>query len=82
MQQPQLSIGLMYLLFVRRKYQHEEDVDAPDESTLDCGKEWPDFENPDVARYRRFYQVGALLFLLHTTTRVLVPFSNKKTHHQ
>ncbi len=40
-----------------RMYQSEEDVDAPDESSLDCGEEWPDCEHPDVARYRRFYQV-------------------------
>ncbi len=39
-------------------YQNEDEVDAPDESSLDCGDEWPDCEHPDVARYRRFYQVG------------------------
>lgn len=44
-----------------RKYQpEEEDVDAPDESLQNSGEEWPDFEHPDVARYRRFYQVSDL----------------------
>ena len=44
-----------YLLL--RKYLPDEDVDVPDESLEDCGQEWPDFEHPDVARYRMFYQV-------------------------
>ncbi|XP_064397866.1 uncharacterized protein LOC135344565 [Halichondria panicea] len=44
-----------YVLHLRM-YQNEDEVDAPDESSLDCGDEWPDCEHPDVARYRRFYQ--------------------------
>ena len=41
---------------VYRKYQAEEDTDVSEE--VDCGQEWPDCENTDVARYREFYQVG------------------------
>ena len=41
---------------VYRKYQAEEDIDVSEE--VDCGQEWPDCENTDVARYREFYQVG------------------------
>lgn len=41
-----------------RRYQRTEGVDGVDET--DCGKEWPEYENPDVARYRRFYQVRNL----------------------
>ena len=36
-----------------------EGVDGAEET--DCGTEWPDYENPDVARYRRFYQVCAIM---------------------
>ena len=51
-----LSVNLYTKNNLCRMYQ-PEDVDAPDEGTLNCGAEWPDFENPDVARYRCFYQV-------------------------
>ncbi len=47
-----------YITLPLRMYQNEDEIDAPDESSLDCGDEWPDCEHPDVARYRRFYQVG------------------------
>ena len=36
---------------------------ATDET--DCGMEWPEFENTDVARYRRFYQVRVYVFVAH-----------------
>lgn len=42
-----------FLLHLRR-YQAVEGVDAAEE--VDCGTEWPEGENPDVAMYRKFYQ--------------------------
>ena len=38
-----------------RHYQAGEGVDAVEE--VDYGTEWPKHEHPDVARYRKFYQV-------------------------
>jgi len=34
----------------------DESVDGQ-EDEIDCGEEWPDCANPDVPRYRKFYQV-------------------------
>ena len=47
-------------LLLHRKFQHaeEDDIDTPDVSIGSCGEEWPKSEHPDVARYRKFYQVG------------------------
>ena len=53
-------IAIPNSLFIRR-YQ-TEDTDGVDET--DCGMEWPEHENPDVARYRSFYQVSHVILLL------------------
>ena len=55
-----------------RKYQADEDVDMPDESLEECGQEWPDFEHPDVARYRMFYQVAFYPFKLQYTIKPVI----------
>ena len=39
-----------------RGYQSDNSVDGPGDN-IDCGQEWPDCDNPDVPRYRKFYQV-------------------------
>lgn len=52
----QYDFNIRPFLLHLRKYQADEDVDMPDESLEECGQEWPDFEHPDVARYRMFYQ--------------------------
>ena len=43
------------LVFVRRR--GFDEVDAVEKHSLEIGQEWPDGEDPGVARYRLFYQV-------------------------
>lgn len=41
--------------FVRRR--GFDEIDAVEKHSLEIGQEWPDGEDPGVARYRLFYQV-------------------------
>lgn len=45
--------GILGLYCRRRNF---EDVDAAEQFSLDVGVEWPDSEDPGVARYRLFFQ--------------------------
>ena len=40
-----------------RKYNPREEVDDPEGAPEDLGEEWPDFEEPSIARQREFHQV-------------------------
>ena len=76
---PSLSFSLLLihsllypplLLFSYRKYQAEEDTGASVE--VDCGQEWPEYENTDVTRYREFYQVGGSVLDKLSNTPVFI----------
>lgn len=42
---------------IYRRHNFDE-IDAVQKYSLDIGSEWPDGEDPGVARYRLFYQVN------------------------
>ena len=47
-----------------------EEVDT-DDSLEDVGEEWPDFEEPSIARQREFHQVSYNCILTHTSLYVV-----------
>ena len=57
-------IKFQYCCCCYRHYQIEDnDIDGPYDGIIYAGQEWPDHCNPDVARYRKFYQVCIYVFM-------------------
>lgn len=63
-------------LYTHSRHAPGEEVDT-DDSLEDVGEEWPDFEEPSIARQREFHQVSYNCILTHTSLYVVIMC----THH-
>lgn len=49
----------------------KDEVDAAEKYSLETGQEWPDGEDPGIARYRLFYQVTIISATVCTCVMLL-----------